>query len=87
MRVDLKKPKSFRGSEIPGDILWGWLRTSGGTPVQSAAFLKQHATMEKSPPMRSIRAMSFVEIVFLGQELVTRAMDRMKVLGMGRLCF
>jgi hypothetical protein len=23
----------------------------------------------------------------LGQELVTRAMDRMKVLGMGRLCF
>jgi len=23
----------------------------------------------------------------LGQELVTRAMDRMKVLGMGRFCF
>jgi len=24
---------------------------------------------------------------YLGQELVTRAMDRMKVFGMGRLCF
>jgi hypothetical protein len=28
-----------------------------------------------------------IEYKDLGQELVTRAMDRMKVLGMGRLCF
>jgi hypothetical protein len=28
-----------------------------------------------------------IEYRDLGQELVTRAMDRMKVLGMGRLCF
>jgi hypothetical protein len=29
--------RPLNGAEIPGDILWGLLRTSGGTLVQSAA--------------------------------------------------
>ncbi len=56
------------------------------SPRSHVTFHDRHYWMKRQK--RSLdMAISLVSPRDLGQELVTRAMDRMKVLGMGRLCF